>query len=98
MARTVMAIVNVISALCTGMDVPLSDHTYRMEDGRIWIVCRRYPSGLDGASEEVLLRCDLTLNQFLDLTEKLSEEDRAGIVGGLVLRAEATDRARSRAA
>jgi hypothetical protein len=98
MARTVMAIENVISALCTGMDVRLGGHTYRMEDGRIWIVGRRYPNGLDGASEEVLLRCDLTLNQFLDLTEKLSEEDRAGILGGLVLRAEATDRAPSRAA
>ena len=92
MARNVMAIENVFSALCAGMDVTFGGRTYRMDDGAIWIVGQRYPRGLDGPSEAVLLRCDLTINQFIELAEQMSEEERAGIVGGIVLRAETPDR------
>lgn len=92
MAREVSKAENALGALARGMDVSLDGRVYRMVDGCVWLVGRVYRGGLDGPADETLLRCNLSLNAFLAASERISDADRMGLIGGIVLRDEAEKR------
>lgn len=66
----------VLKALLQGHRVELANQIFAAsEDDRIGTVVTRYKDGLDKPGEEELFLCDLPLNTFLSICEKMSDEE-----------------------